>query len=238
MLKPEKNTHKLLISSTSRFTGEYEDEDMLVTHMWAVLDAARFSASISENPFCRNYFVIVFKTDPLEEDQKEEVAYPDYNHLGDFMCIYLSLLFGKRFDYHGMFETNGLFQLPNTSDIRPTQYPSMPLNNHHPRKDLEIPLRLSEVGRLKALFSDKTDPEMVARISAAGKFYLRSIRFFEVDPEIAFVDLVTCGEILSYFNEYAKEDLYDESLKEDLDAIDKHLEDGPEICKRIKSLSE
>ena len=116
MLKPDENTHKFLISSTSRFVGEYENETLLITHAWpSVGNMGQLYASQTENPYSRNYFIIVFKSELC--DKGARIGFPDYEWFPEFICIYLSILFGKRFDNHGPLETNGFFYLANPNVI-------------------------------------------------------------------------------------------------------------------------
>lgn len=235
MLRPDKKIQKLLISSTSKFVGEYESDSFLITHAFPLSNTAIATTSLTENPHCRNYYVVVVNTASSNEDSDQEETYFQYDWLGDFICIYMSILFGKRFDYHGLFETNGLFSLVNIADDKPLRYPSMPINNHKPRTDLEIPLTLNCVSLLEPLLVGKLDPKVISTANAAGKFYLRSIRLFEEDQEIAFLDLITCGEVLSNFYNYNEDDLYDDELKALLKTISKDLKDGSTICKHLKS---
>jgi len=237
MFRPDKDIHKLIISSTSRFVGEYESEDLLVTHVWPSLeDRAKIPVGLTENPYSRNFFVVVFKIEPSENKKENQVAFPYYDWFGELVCIYLSILFGKRFDYHGLIETNGFFFLPNSVGVdSPIRYPHIGVNNHKPRNDLEIELNLSNFKRLEPLLFGKVDKRVISIANAAGKFYLRSIRLFEEEPEIAFLDLVTCGEVLSNYYPYTDEELYDKELRGKLVEIQNKLDNGMKICKDIKS---
>jgi len=237
MLKPDKYTHKLIISSTSRLVGEYINDDLLITHAWpGNEDSAKMSVSLTENPYSRNCFVVVFDTSPSEEEKESQANFPYYDWFGELVCIYLSILFGKRFDYHGLIETNGLFFMPNSVGFGfPIRYSYIGINNHKPRKDLEIELNLSHFCRLEPLLSGSVDERVKSIANAAGKFYLRSIRLFEIEPELAFLDLVTCGEVLSNYYEYSDEELYDQGLRDELAEIQDKLDNGMKISRDIKS---
>lgn len=66
MLRPDETVQKILLSSTSRFVGEYESETLLITHAWQ--QGVNISTGMQENPYCRNYYVAVFKTPPIEKN--------------------------------------------------------------------------------------------------------------------------------------------------------------------------
>ena len=54
---------------------------------------------------------------------------------------------------------------------------------------------------------------------ASGSFYLRALQIVEEQPEIAFVDLVTSGEILSNYFDYEDDELFDENIKKLMEEI-------------------
>jgi hypothetical protein len=237
MFRPNKYIHKLIISSTSRFVGEYENDDMLITHAWPSLsNSAQVPVGLTENPYSRNYYAVVFKTEPSEKDKRGETEFLCYDWFAEFVCIYLSILFGKRFDCHGLIETNGFFFLPDIVGFNfPIRYPNIGINNHQPRKDLEIELNFSNFKKLEPLLVEKLDRRSISIMNTAGKFYVRSIRLFEVQPELAFLDLVACGEVLSNYYQYTDEELYDQQLREQFTEIENELSNGSDICKNIKS---
>jgi hypothetical protein len=233
MLRPDENTHKFIISSTSRFVGEYENKNLLITHAWpSTENIGQLYAGQTENPYSRNYFIIVYKSEPYEK--APGVAIPNYDWLSEFICIYLGILFGKRFDNHGAVETNGFFFLANTNEVgTPIRFHDIGVNNHRPRCDLQFPLNLSEFKLLEPLISGKVDERVISIANAAGRFYLRSVRLFETDPEVAFLDLVTCGEILSNYYQYTDEELYDDGIRHILNTIEQN--NGSEVANTIKS---
>lgn len=231
MLRPDKTIQKLIISSTSRFVGEYESESLLITHAWQQ-GRENSSIGLEENPYCRNYYAVVFKTTPSEE--KAGVVIPDYTYIGDFLCIYLSILFGKRFDNHGLMEGSGYFKLPNVGMNRPIAFSRIGTNNHLPRKDLEIELNFDKVKLIEKLLYGDVAENIKNIIISAGRFYLRSLRIFEEEPELAFLDLITCGEILSNFNTYSDEELFDPRLITIFQQIESKIDKGESISSDLK----
>ncbi len=58
---------------------------------------------------------------------------------------------------------------------------------------------------------------------------------FDVEPEFAYLDLVTCGEILSNYFEYPEEALYDEDARTLFKQITEEMNNGTQVVNRIKS---
>lgn len=119
-LQPDETVQKLLISTPSRLVGEYEDNDLLITHCWQM--GADLHRSIQEGPYSQSYYIVAIRTEPVKKDK---IARPNYAYIGEFAASLLSVLFGKRFDSHGVVESTGHFQLP-TNVVRE------PLRNSYP----------------------------------------------------------------------------------------------------------
>jgi hypothetical protein len=111
----------------------------------------------------------------------------------------------------------------------------LPFNNHKPRVDLGIQLGLGETARIEILFENNIDNKAAKFFRTAGKFYLQALQTFENNPETAYLNLITCGEILSNYYEYDKDDLLDEEAINFLNVIETDLENGHKISNQIKS---
>ncbi len=233
-LRPEEGITKLLLSTPSRFTGEYGCDGLLFTHAWpSGPRQAQGNLGLTENPMSCNYFVLALETPP--HDRTKTIVVPNYTPTGDVIAIYLSILFGKRFDNHGRIESNGEFYLPHIDHGMAPCNASLPFNSHKPRCDLELPLNLSEMGRITRLLSDKQlDVKFLQILRSAGRFYLHALQEAEADPEVAFLDLITCGEILSNFWPYEQDDLLEATLKNDLARVSSEIEGGEAIASRIR----
>ncbi len=72
-------------------------------------------------------------------------------------------------------------------------------------------------------------------LEIAGKFYLQALQSFEKQPEIAYLNLITCGEVLSNYYKYDKDELLDSETKEILLTIKTGLDNGEKISNQIKS---
>ena len=224
-LRPKEDITKILLSTPSYLTGTYEEDDFLLS--------IAFDDNFRYGPNDKEYFVLVAKTPPL--NRSAGAIIPDYSAIGDVFCIYLSILYGKRFDNHGMIESIGNFRLPNFPSYS-LYTPTLPFNSRMPRPDLEIPPSLHEIRRIAPLLLEgQLDPRFKRFLISAGRFYLHALQHAESQPEIAFLDLITCGEILSYFYNYNQEDLLDDKMKVDLIRIEKEIKGGSALVRHIRS---
>jgi len=201
-IRPSNTMQRLLISTTSRFVGEYERSAVLVNHAWPNPSDGSRSFKWAEGPNSRSAFVFAFETSPLEPKAGQLV--PDYGLSGEVLCSYLAVLFGKRFDSHGAFQQNGLFHIPDLGPFNRLCEPRFPQNSHSPRKDYTVPLNLTEIARIERLLlsGQAPEPDVVSTFQGAAKFYLQALQTIEVDPEVAYLHLITSGEILSNFQTY------------------------------------
>ncbi len=230
-LRPKDTIQKFLISTTSRFTGEFEIENFVIAHAWPNLRKIPSQISMTENPICRNAFVVAFETEQIEE---QRVVLPDYSHVPNLICVYLSILFGKRFDSHGPIEHIGMYGLPHF-EYSSFCYPQLPFNSHKPRVDLGIELDLGETARIEKLLENNIDNKASKFFRSAGKFYLQALQTFENNPETAYLNLITCGEILSNFYEHDKNELLDREAISFLRVIETELDNGQKISNQIKN---
>jgi hypothetical protein len=233
-LHPSRNITKILLSTTSRFVGEYQEANLLLTHAFpGGHGRTEVILGLTENPMSRNFFVLSLETPPY--DRSKSIVVPDYTPTGDVICTYLSILFGKRFDNHGRLESDGLFFLPRISERWSPCNPSLSFNNHKPRPDLSIPLNFEEVRRIAPFLEEnRVDPRSELFLRSAGRFYLHALQEAESQPEVAFLDLITCAEILANYFEYDQDDLLDDQIKQDLTRIAEKLDEGVAIARRIR----
>ena len=204
-LRPSETKQKALISTTSRLVGEYERSGALITHVWPSFSKQLPQERMFEGPASRSAYIFVFKT---ESKDKETVIIPDYSPMGELICSYLAVLFGKRFDSHGLLESNGFFNIPDLTQFGQFCNPHLPQNSHKVRVDFPVPLKLEEVCRIERLLLDGTiDSKFLRAFQGASKFYLLALQNAEHNPEVAYLHLITAGEILSNFHNYKKDQL-------------------------------
>ena len=231
-LRPDKNVCKFLISTPSRFIGEFESANLLITHAWSSFGSDLDALALRPGPFSRSYYVIVWRI-PGPENQ----ATPNYRPFGERFCACLGFLFGKRFDFHGLIESDGRFYAPDLSNLRHIELSDSGPYNHNPRKDLEIALNLTHFGKISSLFLDRTVPQdFLNALFAAARFYHRSLQIFDLETDVAYLDLITCGEILCNHTNYPDAALFTTLMC--LEALGKLRvvpEGGKEACGKLIS---
>jgi hypothetical protein len=103
--------------------------------------------------------------------------------------------------------------MPLLNDVAPAmQYYYFGSNNHQPRKDLSIELDLRNCKPIIDFLTKTPNDQLKKTFFTAGKFYLSSLQSVDTDMEKAFLDLVTCGEILSNYFQYSDDEIYDSRL--------------------------
>ena len=232
-LKPDETVQKILISTTSRMVGEYENKGIVITHAWPSVYDSSFSFRMFETPLSRSGFIIAFETQPREK--KSGVIIPNYAPTGEDICAYLSVLFGKRFDCHGLIEANGLYQIPDLTAYSRICNPKLPFNSHEERSCFPVSLKINQISLIERVFftDSEIDETLRSKLDATCKFYMQALQDAEQDPEVAYLHLITAGEILSSFFQYSEKDMLDEQTLEDMDTIKNKIEGGDMIAKRI-----
>ncbi|ADB17417.1 conserved hypothetical protein [Pirellula staleyi DSM 6068] len=232
-LRPQQDVHKSLISTTSRLVGEYETDCALLSHAWP--DFRDRSAFIrrEEGPASRSAFIFAFRT-VVSEERMGPV--PNYNPVGEMICSYLAVLYGKRFDSHGQIEGSGYFRLPDLSEFGHLCRSDLSFNSHKVRVDYSVPLNLVEFSRIERLLkAGAIDIKFLRSFQTICKFYLQSLQTAEHDPEVAYLHLITAIEVLSNFFEFEKDELLDDRTLNALSEIESGLTDGKQIAALFRS---
>lgn len=234
MDQPNPLIHRFLISTTSRFTGCYEGEFIRIDHAWQGPNSgAGLRESMQENPRSRNYFVLSVE---IDQPEKKSIVIPNFTPFAEQTCAALSVLFGKRFDAHGRLVSNQLFYVPDLRPLTPTTYYDAAPYSHRPRRDLGVPLTLDQFELVAPLFTNHSLDEKVRRIFfAAARFYLRSLQMFDMEPEFAYLDLITCGEILANFYEYTADEVLDDEAKAIFARIGAEMKEGESVVRKLQS---
>ena len=227
-LKPDETVQKMLVSTTSRMVGEYESDTVVITHALPSNDlSARMR--ITETSLSRSGYIIAFETEPI--DRNASIIVPNYSPTGENICAYLSVLFGKRFDFHGSVERTGFYQIPDLAAYGRICNPELPFNSHEERSCFPVPLEIDQFKSIERIFTDpKIDEKLLPRLDAVCKFYMQALQNAETDPEVAYLHLITAGEILSSFS---KKEKLDQETLEDLNIIKNKVEGGDKIATRI-----
>jgi hypothetical protein len=179
--------------------------------------------------YSRNFIVL-----SVAIDTRQGILIPNYNFFGDQVCAVLSILYVKRFDNHGFLVSHGMFYVPEFNEGAPTNYFNAAPYNHQPRKDGGVPLELQRFASVAPIFTEESMEENFKSILlAASRFYLRSLQAFDQEPEAAYLDLITCGEILANFYEYTPDQRLDENTKQLLAKVEK-CEDGADLVHKLQ----
>ncbi|SCB49724.1 hypothetical protein GA0061103_0670 [Rhizobium multihospitium] len=235
MLRPSKRVHKLLLSSPAHFIGEFNTPEVLISLAWPPFYAGR-SRWFGGNgdSLSRTAIVLAFLTPP-PPDPAPGVMLPNYEAAGEVVASVLSVLFGKRFDSHGPFEMSGHFGMPELSAFSTPCDQSLRHNDRRSRADRPIPLNLSEIGRVAGLITNTNDDPRVAGFLSAARFYRKALIAVEADPESAYLNLITAGEIVSNFYELTEEEAIDNEARLVLERIAKELPDGKKLASFLRA---
>lgn len=234
-LLPREDVHKLLLSTPAHFTGEFRSPTLVVTHAWPPMhNGGRNWLRYQGSAIGRTAVVIAFRTAPPEEG-KPGVVVPNYEPFGETMAALLSLLYGKRFDTHGPTEMSGSFGIPDLALFGAPLSPSLPCHGQALRADHPVPLMLDEARRLSAvIFGDHDDQKRATAFHSAAKFYRRALIAMEDDPEIAYLHLITAGEILSERTPFVDAKHLDPRMRSAFDRIEAELPDGAKLTRLLR----
>ena len=206
----------------------FENNNLLIQHAFSDFGGYRSQLQFESTPVSRISFVIVFRTAPASREAGAPI--PHYGHHGEAICSLLSVLFGKRFDLHGPLEHNGIYHIPEFSVYDQICNPNLPFNSRVPRNSNHVPLKLGEVTAVEHVIDSLDQHE---RLLTACRFYLLALQNAERVPEIAYLHIVTAGEVLSHIPNYERHELCAQQTIDDLDEIEEIL--GPQIARRIES---
>jgi hypothetical protein len=149
---------------------------------------------------------------------------------------YLSVLYGKRFDHHGLLESVGHFNLPNLDSYGTLCIDTLPQNSHKSRIDYPVPLNLAEIKRIERLLVDPVlNPGITRILQTASKFYTQALQAFEHDSEVAYLHLITSLESLTSISELDAHDFYEPATQEYLKRISAEMNDGDKIAKHFRT---
>ena len=180
----------------------------------------------------RSAYMVSFITP--EVTKAPGVVVPDYQVVGERVCSLLSLLYGKRFDSHGFVQSNGRFSLPNLAQFTSSCIPTLPQNDHRERSDIAIPLDFRQIVRIKPILMGQ-DTAVATALKAAAKFYHQALQNAESDPEIAYLHLITSGEILANVHHPQNEDLLDEDIRRVIDRVRGLVPNGEKDARALAS---
>lgn len=205
----DRQLHKALFSSPVFIPGQWNDEQICITHAFA---GARYSSirKLQEvkGPASRRYYIFAFKApseevmEISEEDKKrggiERRHIPDYSGFVETIISSLSALFGKQMDFHGLIESSGLFYQPMLDNADYISDVEMGPYNDSARADLEIIPNWTNIAPIAALYCSD-DLRLRNTFSAAARLYRRALASYHHDPENSYIDLVVVLEIIAEY---------------------------------------
>ena len=226
---PRKDITKLLISTPSHFVGRYENE--FFRAVVANKNLGVKSARRDERTY-KQYIEVTVETPEYKNDT---VVIPDYSQIGENFCIAMSVLFGKVFDSHGLLQQHGRAYLPDLNSNHKIHNKDLTINSSDPRVDYEIKLDLENIKLIQNVLFQHDDDTVDAQSTFwyAGRFYVQSLRIVEENPELAFLSLITAGEILASYFKYSVDDLLDSNSKKLLEKLKNLGEDGEQLHKQV-----
>lgn len=225
LLKPDMNVQKMVLSTPARFVGEFEHDTVFISQAW--------SRKVPHQESTRTTLVLAVHTQP--DPDNPAFLIPDYSYIGEQMAHRMSLLFGKRFDCHGMTEGSGYYRLPDFSTLTNPSTSALPIHSDAVRADWGVPLNLAELARLEPLLFDSTLPAAHRQtLDTATKFYAQAVKNFETDPEVAYLHLITAGEILAEAHHYEAEETLDATTRQYLERIQSQTPGGDEIARHFR----
>ena len=230
--RPVQTIQKGLISTPSHLIGEYLRDDLAIMLAWPIGSTWRRGAM--STPVSRTDCVVAFSTP--QEDLEGVILLPNYSAHADMIAAYMSLLFGKRFDFCGLVESIGSFQIPDFTTHSELLDPRLSFHSAKPRFTLPVPLLFSNFAAIDRRFFDEfVDVGLRTGLDSVCKFYMRALQNAEKSPEVAYLYLVTAGEVLADLARASLEVELDEQTRKDLDAIAGSTPGGKAIASRMKT---
>lgn len=210
------DVQRFVISSPARFSGGYKSDDIDISKMFDGNNVDLFNNR-------QGFYVVSIRKSDIRGDNNL-IIYPDYTYYSDVICMCISVLYGKAFYNHGFIEENGIFRKPDMGEPQIIDFFNDAYSSKV-RKDLEIPLDFELFKKIEPIFRVNND-NLTAFINGA-RFYWRALRNLEKEPEMAFIDLVSCGEALASKSEYSMERLieHDEGLCQIMRLLEEKLHD-------------
>uniref|UniRef100_B0T903 Uncharacterized protein n=1 Tax=Caulobacter sp. (strain K31) TaxID=366602 RepID=B0T903_CAUSK len=230
-LAPHRQIQKFLISTTTRLSGDYAARGLIVREAYPGL-RQRATHQQRVGPAGRTVLTLSFR---MPAEDHDSIIIPDYDHVADMVCAYLAVLYGKRFDNHGAIESSGFFRIPDLAPLDVFADRQLPTNSDQSRADFPVSLSLGEMGRLSSLmFGEAGRSSQASVFRGAARFYLRALKAAEADIEVAYLHLITAGEILSNASEVDADHLLDAQTRQALDKIERGLPEGPKIARMVR----
>lgn len=232
-LDPRKDITRFLISTPARFSGACIAERYHLLEAYENHRKMPYLARADERIF-RQYLELSVET---PEYDQESIVIPDYTYISDRFCIALSVLFGKRFDSHGLLQQHGRGYVPVIDGVNSICNKNLCFNSIEPRSNYGFSLELPNVKKIQKVVFEQEESLQSAQETFlyAGRFYAQSLRQVEEYPEMAFLSLITVGEILASYFKYPLEELIDDDTTNLLRELREIAGPGEKLAKKVES---
>lgn len=230
---PRADITKFLLSTPARFQGRCRTEWYYLMEAHENRGKMTYSSWEDERTF-RQYIELAVLTRKMTE---KELIFPDYSALGESFAVAMSVLFGKRFEFHGITQQHGFGYVPLVDPRNTICNKNLCFNSSTPRADYGIAIDLANFTKIENLLLEQEDNLRNAQSTFfyAGRFYLQSLNEVEKSPEIAFISLITSVEILASYFKYRTEDLLDEDTYKLLLALEGIDDIGPKLASKVRT---
>lgn len=232
-LRPDEAIQKILLSVSARFTGEFESINLLITHAWPPFHSGRSDWLRDNTPLSRTALALSFRT--IRSPVLPEFVVPNYESVGHSVAAVLSVLFGKCFENHGPLEMSGSFGVPDLSQFGHPYDRRLPHNTSKPRVDYPVRLDISELRRaVPLLLGEHHDDKGRLAFLAAARFYQRALQAVEDDPEVAYLHLITAGEIIANHKPFVENEHVDKATRSALARIEREMQGGDALASMLR----
>lgn len=232
IMKPNKNIYRFVVSTPSRFVGEYSSK-ILISHFWDFENTT--DDTIRESPYTRNYYVISINRSERKNERFTTNLPNIYDVDGNEVMLIMSVLYGKTFFFNGQIQAGNFLTKPFIDTVKPLNSYKWPFNSHQKRIDTNFILNFSQLNSISHIVNKigKTRPKFHTTFFNASNLYCRALQNFETHPDLAFIDLVSAGEILTANFKLNKKNIKDDDVKDLLNKIKFNCKHSSEIIEKL-----
>lgn len=192
----KRHQHKFALGSPAYFVGESVGRDIRLRHAWG--NIFNYGLGVTEIN-SKSYHILEFEFE--DEPLRVGRPVPNYYGVGEVVSYVLSVVFGKLFIPMGFMATRDSYCVPDIPSFEAFQK-RYPFFSNEIRPEFPIALDRSVIGeiRIEAIKSSTL---------RAANLYQVALSEFGRAPDVAYINLVTAGEIITADLEFSAEELYD-----------------------------
>ncbi|MFZ2642301.1 MAG: hypothetical protein WA117_14985 [Verrucomicrobiia bacterium] len=232
-LKPPDTVFRFLFTSSAWFVGESSGDSFWLTPAFPAFDRRNRIIQYPAGPYRHSHFTLSILV-PEPDRTKKVVPYPVYEWVGEEVSALLGAFYGKLILNLGHTQAGRLLTVPVSFDAAISNYAKPPFNDS-PRRPKGTDLNLQNAGALLDAYIRSENDTQLTFILRASEFYRIALENYGDKPEIAFTMLVSALEALLDIRTYTENELYHESLLNDLKQIQETCPNGVAIVNRLKA---